>query len=65
MDKMDIFKNSSFIWLAFYVEMYLVKRGTKPRNKIRNQILQYGVIWLVVNGQNGHIQKFMIYMAFF
>ena len=50
---------------SFYVGMYLVKIGTEPRNHIRNQILQYRVIRIGVNGQNGHFQKFMIYMACF
>ena len=40
-------------------------KGTEPGNQIRNQILQYGVMGLVVNGQNGHFQKYMISMAYF
>ena len=45
--------------------MYLVIRGTEPRNQIWNRILQYGVMGVVVNGQNGHFQKYMIDMASF
>ena len=41
---MDIFKNMISM-ASFCVGMYLVNRGTEPRNQIRNQILQYGVIW--------------------
>ena len=65
MDKMDIFKNILLVWLPFYVKMYLVMRGTEPRNQIWNGILQYGVMGVVVNGQNGHFQKYMIPMASF
>ena len=50
---------------SFYVGMYLVKIGTEPRNHIRNQILQYRVIRIGVNGQNGHFQKDMISLASF
>ena len=45
--------------------MYLVMRGTEPQNQIHNRILQYGVMGVVVNGQNGHFQKYMIPMASF
>ena len=45
--------------------MYLVIRGTEPHKQIRNRILQYGVMGVVVNGQNGHFQKNMIPMASF
>ena len=41
---------------SFNVGIYLVNRGTELRNQIRNRILQYGVMGVVVNGQNGHLQ---------
>ena len=46
---------------SFYVRMYLVMRGTEPRTQIRIRILQYGVMGVVVNGQNGHFQKYDSY----
>ena len=42
---------------SFYVGMYLVNRGTEPHNQIGNWILQYGVMGVVVNGQNGHFKN--------
>ena len=45
--------------------MYLIIRGTEPCNQIGNRILQYGVMGVVVNGQNGHFKKYMITMASF
>ena len=38
------FSKNMISMASFYVGMYLVNRGTEPRNQIRNRILQYGVM---------------------
>ena len=45
--------------------MYLVIRGTELSNQIPNRLLQYGVMGVVVNGQSGYFQKYMISMDSF
>ena len=51
------FQKYMFHMASFYVGMYLVMRGTEPRNHIRNQILLYRVKRLGVKGQNGHFKN--------